>query len=107
VTIGVALAISALSEEFQMAGSDVVIYTTMFCPYCQRAKSLLDEKGIAFQEIPVDGDRAGRQAMTQRAGGRTSVPQIFFGDRHIGGCDDLMALEQSGKLDALRGEAAR
>ncbi len=84
-----------------MAAQEVVIYTTMYCPYCQRAKALLTGKDVAFREIAVDGDRAGREAMTKRAGGRTSVPQIFFGDRHIGGCDDLVALDRQGKLDVL------
>ena len=84
-----------------MAAREVVIYTTMYCPYCQHAKALLTGKEIAFREIPVDGDRAAREAMTQRAGGRTSVPQIFLGDRHIGGCDDLVALDRQGQLDAL------
>jgi glutaredoxin 3 len=84
-----------------MAAQEVVIYTTMFCPYCQRAKAILADKGIAFREIAIDGDRPARQAMTARAGGRTSVPQIFVGDHHVGGCDDLEELEASGKFDAL------
>lgn len=84
-----------------MAAPEVVIYTTMYCPYCQRAKALLTGKSVAFREIAVDGNRAAREAMTQRAGGRTSVPQIFFGDKHIGGCDDLVALDRQGQLDAL------
>jgi glutaredoxin 3 len=84
-----------------MAAPEVVIYTTMFCPYCHGAKALLAKKGIAFHEIAVDGDRAARTAMTERAGGRTSVPQIFFGDRHIGGCDDLYALDASGGLEGF------
>jgi glutaredoxin 3 len=84
-----------------MAAQEVVIYTTMFCPYCQRAKAILAGKGVAFQEIAVDGDRAARQAMTARAGGRTSVPQIFVGDQHIGGCDDLEDLDAAGGFDAL------
>lgn len=89
-----------------MANRDVVIYTTMFCPYCQAAKALLARKGVAFKEIPVDGDREGRLAMSARAEGRTSVPQIFIGDSHIGGSDDLHALEASGKLDTLLHELA-
>lgn len=79
----------------------VTIYTTSTCPYCHAAKELLRKKGAAFQEISVDGDRAGRTAMTQRAGGRTTVPQIFVGETHVGGCDDLYDLESDGKLDAL------
>jgi glutaredoxin 3 len=89
-----------------MPAADVTIYTTMFCPFCHRAKALLSDKNVAFREIAVDGDRAARKAMTDRAGGRTSVPQIFFGDRHIGGCDDLVALERAGTLDALLRETA-
>ena len=84
-----------------MAARDVVIYTTMFCPYCHAAKTLLSRQGILFTEIAVDGDRAARQAMSARSEGRTSVPQIFFGDRHIGGSDELHALASAGKLDAL------
>ncbi len=85
----------------------VTIYTKSWCPYCQDAKQLLHDKQVAFEEIPVDGDRAGQAKMAQRAGGRSSVPQIFIGDRHVGGCDDLYALDHAGKLDALlRGEPA-
>lgn len=79
----------------------VVIYTTATCPYCLRAKALLTEKRVAFEEIPVDGKPEKRAEMTARAGGRSTVPQIFFDDRHIGGCDDLYALEYGGRLDAL------
>ena len=90
-----------------MAAPDIVIYTTAFCPYCKAAKELLGQKGVPFQEIKVDGDRDARHAMSERAGGGTSVPQIFFGDTHIGGCDELFALERDGKLDPLlQGEAA-
>ncbi len=79
----------------------VEIYTKMSCSYCFRAKRLLDAKGIKYQEHAVDfgGDR--RQEMIQRAGGRTTVPQIFIDGRHVGGCDDLMALEQQGRLDDM------
>lgn len=85
----------------------VTIYTKSWCPYCQDAKQLLQEKQVAFDEIPVDGDGAGQAKMAERAGGRSSVPQIFIGDRHVGGCDDLYALERAGKLDGLlRGDAA-
>ncbi len=84
-----------------MAAPEVVIYTTMFCPYCHSAKALLTKNGVVFREIAVDGDRAGRRAMSDRAGGRTSVPQIFVGDRHIGGSDDLHALAAAGGLDAF------
>ena len=76
----------------------VDIYTTMLCGYCSRAKKLLQERGIAFTEIDVMTDGKLRDEMRQRTGGRTSVPQIFIDDRHIGGCDDLYALDQAGKL---------
>ncbi len=79
----------------------VEIYTKAFCPYCWRAKGLLDSKGIAYEETPVDGGGPDRERMIQRARGRTTVPQIFIGGRHIGGCDDLLALERQGKLDQL------
>lgn len=79
----------------------VEIYTTPTCPYCHAAKRLLAEKSVAYTEIDVSGDPALRSAMTERAGGRRSVPQIFIGATHVGGCDDLYALENAGKLDAL------
>lgn len=81
--------------------SQVTIYTTPFCPYCYRAKSLLEKKGVAFDEVDVSMDADARQTMIQRAGGRTSVPQIFIADQHIGGSDELHALERAGNLDAL------
>ncbi|HEX4762213.1 MAG TPA: glutaredoxin 3 [Sphingomicrobium sp.] len=79
----------------------VEIYTKTFCPYCWRAKHLLDSKGIGYREISVDLGGERRAEMIERAGGRTTVPQIFIGDRHIGGCDDLVALERDGRLDGL------
>ncbi|HEX2797815.1 MAG TPA: glutaredoxin 3 [Immundisolibacter sp.] len=78
----------------------VTIYTGALCGYCAMAKRLLDSKGVAYQEIPVDTDVARRAEMEQRSGRRT-VPQIFIGAQHIGGYDDLAALERAGKLDAL------
>jgi glutaredoxin 3 len=78
----------------------VVIYTKSWCPYCHSAKDLLARKGVAFEEIDVTSDRDGEAAMVQRVG-RTSVPQIFIGTTHVGGCDDLYALEKAGRLDAL------
>jgi glutaredoxin 3 len=78
----------------------VIIYSSDFCPYCMRAKQLLSRKGVAFTEIKVDGQRELRAEMARKAG-RTSVPQIWIGDTHVGGCDDLHALERAGKLDAL------
>jgi glutaredoxin 3 len=79
----------------------VTIYTTNSCPYCRRAKALLAKKGVAFEEIDVTWDDARRAEMTVKAGGRTSVPQIWIGAQHIGGCDDLYELEYEHKLDAL------
>lgn len=79
----------------------VEIYTKATCPYCLRAKSLLARKGVDAQEIAVDFGGDKRQEMIQRAGGRTTVPQIFVDGRHIGGCDDLFELESSGGLDTL------
>jgi glutaredoxin 3 len=81
--------------------ASIVIYTTAACPYCLAAKRLLAQKGAPFEEIKVDGDPAGRAAMTKRAGGRQTVPQIFIDGRHIGGCDDLYELDQAGRLDPL------
>ena len=80
---------------------NVVLYTKSFCPYCDLAKDLLRQKGAAFEEISVDGDRAARAAMSAKAGGRSTVPQIFIGAEHVGGCDDLYALDDAGRLDAL------
>lgn len=78
----------------------IVIYTTTFCPYCVRAKRLLDSKQVSYREIKVDNDPALRQEMT-RLSGQYTVPQIWIGDRHVGGCDDLYALERSARLDPL------
>lgn len=83
------------------AMSKVTIYTKPFCPYCIRAVSLLEKKGVAFEEIEAAFDPAKKQEMMQRAGGRATFPQIFIGERHIGGCDDMMALEARGELDPL------
>ena len=80
---------------------NVEIYTKTFCPYCWRAKTLLESKGVAYQEISVDFGGELKQAMVERARGRTTVPQIFIGEQHVGGCDDLMALDRAGKLDEL------
>ena len=78
----------------------VVIYSSDYCPYCMRAKQLLSRKGVAFTEINVDGEPQLRAEMARKAG-KTSVPQIWIGATHVGGCDDLYALERAGKLDAL------
>lgn len=79
----------------------VEIYTSPLCGFCHMAKRLLTQKGVDFSEIDVMVDPARKPEMIQRAGGRRTVPQIFVGDIHVGGCDDLMALERGGKLDAL------
>lgn len=79
----------------------VEIYLKTTCPYCWRAKHLLDSKGVDYQEIVIDFGGPDRQAMIQRARGRSTVPQIFIDGRHVGGCDDLMALERAGRLDEL------
>jgi len=78
----------------------VQIYTTGWCPYCHAAKSLLDDKGVPYEEVDAD-DPDTRMAMVQRAHGRRTVPQIFVGETHVGGYDDMAALERRGKLDAL------
>ncbi|WP_018715087.1 glutaredoxin 3 [Brachymonas chironomi] len=79
----------------------VTIYTTPYCPYCIRAKMLLDERGVTeLNEIRIDQDRELRKQMIERTGRRT-VPQIYIGDHHVGGCDDLVALDREGKLEAL------
>jgi glutaredoxin 3 len=79
----------------------VIIYTKSTCPFCHAAKALLRAKAARFEEIGVDGDRAGQAAMAAKANGRSTVPQIFIGDMHVGGCDDLHVLEAAGELDAL------
>ncbi|AIS18576.1 glutaredoxin 3 [Pseudomonas rhizosphaerae] len=78
----------------------IVVYSSDYCPYCSRAKYLLESKKVQFTEIKVDGKSELRREMAAKAG-RTSVPQIWIGDLHVGGCDDLFALERAGKLDAL------
>ncbi len=80
---------------------NVEIYTTPTCPYCLAAKRLLTKKGVAYTEIDVSRDPDLRLAMTNRAGGRRTVPQIFIGETHVGGSDDLHALEHEGRLDGL------
>ena len=79
----------------------VEVYTTRYCPYCVAAKALLKRKGVAYKEIDVGFDVERRQEMIQRANGRMTVPQIFVGATHVGGNDDLQALERAGKLDPL------
>ncbi|MCW9681773.1 glutaredoxin 3 [Dolichospermum planctonicum UHCC 0167] len=79
----------------------VEIYTWSTCPFCLRAKSLLNNKGVNFTEYSIDGNEDARAKMAQRANGRRSLPQIFINDNHIGGCDDIHALERQGKLDEM------
>ncbi len=83
--------------------SDIEVYSSLWCPFCSRAKALLDRKGVAYREIDVDRDPNLRQQMMHRAGGRRTVPQIFIDGRHVGGSDDLADLERAGELDALLG----
>ena len=83
--------------------TSVEIYTQKYCPYWHWAKELLTRKGVDFREIDVTADRQMREAMAARANGSTTVPQIFVGATHVGGCDELYALEEGGKLDALLG----
>lgn len=84
---------------------NVEVYTWSRCPFCIRAKALLNEKGVDFTEYCIDGDEEAREKMAQRANGRRSLPQIFINNKHIGGCDDLYALEFQDKLDPLLQES--
>jgi glutaredoxin 3 len=86
--------------------AEVEIYTTALCPYCRRAKALLEKKGVAYSEYAVDAEPGRLEEMLKRAGGRRTVPQIFIDGKGIGGSDELHALETKGKLDALLGRAA-
>ena len=81
----------------------VTIYTKSWCGYCTRAKSLLARKNVPFTEFEISNDQALRDEMIARSGGRTTVPQIFLGDTHVGGCDDLVALDRAGGLEPLLG----
>ena len=83
-----------------MTKAAITLYVTGWCPYCQRAKQLLTQKSLVFNEINVDDDAEFHREMMARSGRRT-VPQIFIGDKHVGGCDDLFALDCSGELDRL------
>ncbi len=85
---------------------NVTMYSTSTCPYCFRAKALLQNKGIEFEEIIVDGNFELRQIMANKSNGISSVPQIFIDEQHLGGCDDLYALDAQGKLDSLLGLSA-
>ena len=81
--------------------ANVTIYTTMFCPYCHMAKDLLKKKGVTYDEIDVNTKPGLRSQMREKAGGRNTVPQIWIDEYHVGGCDDLYALDRAGKLDLL------
>jgi glutaredoxin 3 len=87
------------------AAPEVTMYATGWCPYCDRARGLLQRKGVVYREIKVDEDPTQRDTMLKRSGGRRTVPQIFIGDRHVGGFDDLYALDKAGELDQLLGRA--
>jgi glutaredoxin 3 len=86
--------------------ANVEVYSSFWCPYCYRAKNLLKSKGVEFKEIEVDNDANLRAEMVQRAGGRRTVPQIFIDGKHVGGSDELAALDRDGTLDALLGIGA-
>lgn len=81
--------------------ADVTIYTRPMCPYCVRAVQLLKQKGVDFEEIDAGFDRARKDEMIERAGGKRTFPQIFIGQTHVGGCDEMFALERQGKLDPM------
>jgi glutaredoxin 3 len=83
------------------AAPEIVMYSTAWCGYCQRARNLLERKGVAVREIKVDEDPRERDIMLKRSGGRRTVPQIFIGERHVGGYDELAALDRGGELDKL------
>jgi glutaredoxin 3 len=82
----------------------IEVYTTAYCPYCRQAKSLLKQKGVAFEEIDVSGDAAMREKMIELSGGRRTVPEIFINGKIVGGYDELRTLEDEGKLDSLLNE---
>jgi glutaredoxin 3 len=84
-----------------VSDAGVVMYSTGFCGYCDRARALLQRKGVTVTEIKVDEDASQREAMLKRSGGKRTVPQIFIGERHVGGFDELAALERAGELDTL------
>jgi glutaredoxin 3 len=88
------------------ASPEIVMYSTNWCAYCQRARSLLDRKGVSIQEIKIDDSPEQRDIMLKRSGGRRTVPQIFIGERHVGGYDDLAALDRAGELDKLLGKSS-
>ncbi|SNY57398.1 glutaredoxin 3 [Arsukibacterium tuosuense] len=81
--------------------AEVIMYTKAYCPYCVRAKALLDQKQVAYQEVKIDEQPERRAEMIEKANGRSTVPQIFIGTTHIGGCDEMFALNAADKLDPL------
>ena len=85
---------------------EIVMYSTAWCGYCQRARNLLERKGVPVREIKIDEDPTDRDTMLARSGGRRTVPQIFIGERHVGGYDDLAALDRAGELDKLLGKTS-
>ena len=93
----------ALKGTHQQAMATITVYTTKLCPYCRMAKELLRKKGATFKEIDVGCRKELRAELRAKAGGRNTVPQIWIGERHVGGCDDLYVLEREGKLDTLLG----
>lgn len=95
---------SLLGRHSDQVKANVEIYTWQTCPYCIRAKMLLRWKGVNYTEYKIDGDGAARVRMAERANGRRTVPQIFINNQHIGGCDDLYALDTKGQLDPLLAE---
>lgn len=97
---------SLLNRLAQPVKAQVEIYTWQTCPYCIRAKMLLRWKGVNFTEYKIDGDGGARVRMAERANGRRTVPQIFINNQHIGGCDDLYALDRQGQLDPLLMQSA-
>jgi glutaredoxin 3 len=92
--------------EAQVNPSEIIMYSTTWCPYCDRARSLLKAKSASFIEVKIDEDPAQRDIMLKRTGGRRTVPQIFIGERHVGGFDELYALDRKGELDGLLRDAA-
>lgn len=97
---------SLFGRRPQPVNAQVEIYSWQTCPYCIRAKLLLWWKGVSFKDYKIDGNGAARVKMAERANGRRSVPQIFINNQHIGGCDDLYALDRDGRLDPLLGQSA-
>ncbi|HEX3885339.1 MAG TPA: glutaredoxin 3 [Stellaceae bacterium] len=86
--------------------AQVELYTTMWCPFCARARALLERKGVAYTNVDLDEEPNRRDEMVKRAGGRRTVPQIFIDGEHVGGCDDIVALDRAGKLDSKLGLAS-